>query len=170
MQTVIGIAPASRAARGFTVIAASFSLLLVACGGMKVQSPIAPVAGPPSSFVTTTSDVRATHLIDVRDGVSKSAAFRAATDMLTQRFSIDVSDQRSGFLMTPWQASLVRDGAPDLRYRTRIVIRFLGDDWKQVSVRSEGNWQHGDEWDVGFDSKLLDDVTADLKTRIGKKS
>ena len=167
MQTVIGIAHGLRTARSATVIGAALSL--AACGGMKIQSPIAPVAGPPSSFVTTTSDVRATHLIDVRDGISKTAAFRAATDMLTQRFSIDVSDQRAGFLMTPWQASLVRNGAPDLRYRTRIVIRFLGDDWKQVSVRSEGNWQHGDEWDVGYDSKLLDDVTAELKTRIGKK-
>ena len=101
--------------------------------------------------------------------MTKAAAFRAATDLLTQRFSVDVSDQRAGFLMTPWQATLTRAGVPDVRYRVRIIIRFIGDDWKQVAVRAEANWQRGDEWDVGYDSKALDDVANDLRTRIGKR-
>lgn len=139
------------------------------CGGVRLRSPIAPVSGPPASFAPTTSDIRATRLIDVRDGLTKQAAFRAATDLLTQRYSIDVSDQRAGFLMSPWQSSVMHDGVPDLRYRTRLVIRFLGDDWKQASVRSEANWQRDQEWDIGYDTKMLDDVTNELKTRIGKK-
>jgi hypothetical protein len=143
-----------------------------ACKSMRLQSPIAPVVGPPSTFVLTTSDVRSTRLIEVRDGVSKTAAFKAATDLLTQNYSVDVSDQRSGFLMTPWQATFLRDGAPDLRYRTRVMIRFLGDDWRQVSVRSQANWQREgavDEWDIGYDTKILDDVANELSGRIGKK-
>jgi hypothetical protein len=144
---------------------------LAACGGLHLQSPIAQsAAGPPQSFVPTTSDTRATRVIDVRDGVTKAAAFRAASDLLTQRYSIDVSDQHAGFLMTPWQASYIREGVPDLRYRMRVIIRFVGDDWKQATVRTEANWQRGDEWDVGYDSKALDDVTADLQNRIGKKA
>lgn len=143
---------------------------LGACGGVKLRSPIAPaVGGPPSSFVQTTSDTRSTRVISVRDGLSRSSEFRAASDILAQKFSIDVSDPHAGFLMTPWQASFVRDGAPDLRYRTRIIIRFVGDDWKQVAVRAEANWQRGDEWDVGYDSQLLDDVGNELAARIGKK-
>jgi hypothetical protein len=153
-----------RALRIFVVV-----LGLSGCGGVRLRSPIAPASGPPASFAATTSDVRATRLIDVRDGLTKPAAFRAATDLLTQRYSIDVSDQHAGFLMTPWQSSFMRDGVPDLRYRTRLVIRFLGDDWKQASVRSEANWQRAEEWDVGYDAKMLDDVASDLKTRIGKK-
>lgn len=124
---------------------------------------------PPASFVQTTSDVRATRVIDVRDGLVKANAFRAATDFVTQRFTIDVSDQRAGFLMTPWQAGSTPQGAPDLRYRTRIIIRFLGEEWKQVSVRADANWQRGDEWDIGFDLKLLDEVETELKARIGKR-
>src|SRR5262249_604663 len=69
---------------------------------------------------------------------------------------------------TPWQAGTTREGAPDLRYRTRIVIRFLGDDWKQVTIRAEANWQRLDEWDIGYDSKLLEDVPTDLRVRLGK--
>ena len=144
--------------------------LVTACGGVHLQSPIAQGAsGPPPTFVVTTSETRSSRVIDVRDGVTKTAAFRAVTDLLTQRFSVDVSDQRAGFLMTPWQATLTREGVPDVRYRVRIIIRFIGDDGKQVAVRTEANWQRGDEWDVGYDSKVLDDVANDLRTRIGKK-
>jgi hypothetical protein len=139
-----------------------------ACAHMQFRSPITSVEGPPAAFVATTSDVRLTRVIDVRDDVAKPAAFTAAEELLKQHYSIDVEDQRAGFLMTPWQASLNRNGAPDLRYRTRVVIRFLGQDWKQVSVRAEANWQRGDEWDTGYDTRLLDDVIAELRTKIGK--
>ncbi len=110
-----------------------------------------------------------TRIIDVREGMTKATAFRAASDFLTQKYSIDVSDPRAGFLMTPWQNSLVRGGAPDLHYRTRIIIR-VSDDGKQASIRSEAGWQHNDEWDVGYDSQMLEDGVVELRTRIGKKS
>jgi len=132
-----------------------------------VKAPAPPP--PPTTFVQSTSDIRATRVIDVRDGLTKVNAFRAATDLLTQRFSIDVSDQRAGFLMSPWQAGSTPAGAPDLRYRTRVVIRFLGEDWKQASIRAEANWQKGEEWEIGYDGKILDDVAAELKAKIGKR-
>jgi hypothetical protein len=140
-----------------------------ACSHVALRSPIStsPTAGPPSTFVQTTSDTRMTRLIDV--GLPKTAAFRAASEYLTQKFSIDVSDAHAGFLMTPWQAS-VRNGAPDPHYRTRLIVRFIGDDWKQVSARAEAEWQRGDEWDIGYDTQLLEDAVVDLRTRLGKKS
>lgn len=139
------------------------------CGNMRLRSPIAPVVGPPSTFTGTTSDSRGSRVIDVKDGVTKPNAFKAVQDFLTQKYSVDVKDDHAGFLMTPWQASSLRNGVPDLRYRTRIVVRFNGDEWKQVTVRSEANWQHGDGWDLGFDSKILDDVATEIQNRIGKK-
>jgi hypothetical protein len=45
---------------------------------------------------------------------------------------------------------------PDLRYRTRLTARFLGDDWKKLQLRHEANWARGDEWDVGYDVAQLD--------------
>jgi len=104
----------------------------------------------------------------VRDGLAKQAVFRLATDYLTQRYTVDVSDPNAGYLMTPWQATLARDGVPELRYRTRIVLRFLGDDWKQLAVRAEANWLRGEEWQVGFDAALLDSVSSNPTTRLGK--
>jgi hypothetical protein len=150
------------------------AVLLIAssgCAGVSLRSPIATPSsgGPPSTFITTTADSRMTRVIDLRDGLTRAQAFHAASDYLTQKYSVDVSDSRAGFLMTPWQNSLVRGGSPDLRYRTRLIIR-IGEDGKQASIRNEANWQKGDEWDVGFDNQMLEDAVVELRTRIGKKT
>jgi hypothetical protein len=122
---------------------------------------------PPATFIFTTVDARMTRVIDVRDGFTKAQVFKAASDYLTDKYSIDVSDPRAGFVMTPWQSSIVRAGAPDLRYRTRLIIR-VSDDGKHASVRSEANWQRGEDWDVGYDTRMLEDAVVELRTRIGK--
>jgi len=136
---------------------------------MRLRSPIAPVAGPPSTFTGSTSDSRGSRVIDVKDGLAKPAMFKTVVDFLSQKYTVDVKDDHAGFIMTPWQASSLRNGVPDLRYRTRIVVRFIGDEWKQVTVRSEANWQKGDAWDIGFDARLLDEVATEVQNRIGKK-
>lgn len=126
--------------------------------------------GAPISFVPSTSDAKTTRVVMVRDGLTKQALFRMATDYLAQKYTVDVSDPNAGFLMTPWQATLSRDGVPELRYRTRIVLRFLGDDWKQLAVRAEANWLRGEEWQYGYDSALLDSVSTHLTARLGKRA
>ena len=168
---------AARASRLIPLAVATSVLVATACGGMKIRSPIArgsesataAPAGPPATFVRSTSDAKSTRTVDVREGLKKEELFKTASDMLAEKYSVDVSDAHAGFLMTTWQSSVVKDGVPDLRYRTRVVIRFLGDQWKQVQVRAEANWQHGDEWDVGYDVALLEAVAADLKVRLGKR-
>jgi hypothetical protein len=126
--------------------------------------------GAPTSFVPSTSDAKSTRIVMVRDGLTKQAAFRLATDYLSQNSTVDVSDPNAGFLMTPWQATLARDGVPELRYRTRIILRFLGDDWKQLRVQAEANWLRGEEWQFGYDAALLDSVSTNLTTRLGKRA
>jgi hypothetical protein len=161
------------------LLAPVLSFAIAACSGPRatpaqgatVPAPAPlPANSPPPTFNKTTSDARITRLIDVRDGMSKTVLFRAVSDFLSAKYSIDVSDARAGYLMTPWQASFNRGGAPDLHYRTRVIVRFIGDDWKQVSVRAEANWQRDDEWDIGYDTQLLEDVVVELRTRIGKRS
>lgn len=132
-----------------------------------VTAPVPPV--PPSSFVESTADAKTTRTFDVREGWLKPALFKAATDALSEKFAVDVSDPHAGFLMTTWQASSVHDGVPDLRYRTRVVVRFLGEDWKSAQVKVEANWQRDDEWAIGYDAHLLDEVSDDLRAKIGKK-
>lgn len=127
--------------------------------------------GAPISFVASTSDARTTRIVMVRDGLTKQTLFRIATDYLAQKYTVEVSDPNAGFLMTPWEARLARDGVPELRYRTRIVLHFLGDStWKQLSVRAEANWLRGEEWQWGYDSAMLDSVSTELTARLGKRA
>lgn len=136
-------------------------------GGAPAVS--ASVAEAPPGFVRTTADAQVTRTIDVRDGMSHAQAMRALTDALSQKYAVDVSDAKAGFVMTSWQASALRDGVPDLRYRTRLVARFIGDDWRKLTVRSEANWARGDEWDVGYDGPQLESVASDLRTKFGRR-
>jgi len=150
------------------------AVLAEGCGAVRGSGPAdggGPQAGAPPSFVRSTSDTRSTRLIEVRDGLTKPLAWRTALEVLGTDHTVDVRDETAGFAMTPWEATVIRDGVPDLRYRTRVTLRFLGEEWKQLQVRAEANWRsRGDEWEVGFDEALLEKVTADLQSRLGKRA
>jgi hypothetical protein len=122
----------------------------------------------PPTFVRTTAEQPAMRLVDLRDGLTHPQAMRGLVDALSQRYVVDVTDPRVGFAMTTWQASGVRDGVPDLRYRTRITARFV-DDWRSLQLHSEARWARGQEADIGYDSAQLDSVTSDLRAKLGKK-
>ena len=124
----------------------------------------------PTSFIRSTSDAHVTRVIDVRDGLSHAQAMRILTDALAQRYTVEIVDPRAGFAMTAWQASMQRDGVPDLRYRTRITGKFIGEDWRKLQLRDEANWQRGSEWDVGYDAAQLDSVTSELRTKVAKRT
>jgi hypothetical protein len=144
----------------------------VASGPPSATDPVQPPAPDPAptSFVRSTSDTKSTRIIELRDGLTRATAFRTARDALNQNFTVDAADAAAGFLMTTWQASVLRDGVPDLRYRTRIIVRLPADDPKQLTLRAEANWQRGgDEWEVGFDSALLEHTAADLRAKLGKR-
>ena len=150
---------------------------LVACASSgKTASPertAAQAATPgsglaPTSLVRTTADAPAIRSIEVRDGLSRQTAMRSLNEVLSQRHVVDVVDPRAGFAMTTWQASLVRDGVPDPRYRTRFVARFV-DDWKSLQLRSEARFTRGAEPEVGYDSAQLDSLANDVRAKLGKK-
>lgn len=149
---------------------------LIACATSAKPVPSerpAPVATSgsglaPASFVRTTADAPAMRSIEIRDGLSRQTAMRTLTDALSQRYVVDVVDPRAGFVMTTWQASLIREGVPDPRYRTRFVARFV-DEWHALQLRSEARFTRGEEPDVGYDSAQLDSLTNDLRAKLGKK-
>lgn len=145
-------------------------LLPVATGCATIPRPGRSSGGPPSTFAKTTADARTTRRIDVREGLAKAQAWRLLGEALAD-YTVDVRDQQAGFMMTSWEAAVTREGVPDVRYRTRVVTRFLGDDWKQLQLRVEANWRgEGDEWDVGVDQALLEKVETALITKLGKRA
>ncbi len=153
----------------------ALAALLAGCasgarGPAVVTAPSAVVASaPPATFVRSTAESRTTRVVEVREGLSHPQAMRLLTDALGQRYTVEAQDPRAGFAMTAWQATLVHEGVPDLRYRTRITARFLGEDWRRLQLHGEANWARGDEWDVGFDSAQLDSAVADLRAKLGRR-
>lgn len=142
-----------------------FLLAITACASAGGSS--APSTAP-ASFVRSNADALVTRTIDVREGLTHSQAMRMLTEVLNARYTVEVTDARSGFAMTAWQASLQRDGVPDLRYRTRVTGKFIGDDWRRLQLRGEANWQRGQEWDVGYDAAQLDSAATELRVKLGK--
>ena len=143
------------------------AMSLGACASAGVH-PTDPGA-PPSSFVRTTAELRASRMIEVREGLPKAQALRMVIEGLEPHYTVEVTDPRAGFVMTAWQSSVIRDGVPDLRYRTRLTARFIGDDWRTLQLRGEANWARGDEWDIGYDVAQLDSVATDLRARLSRK-
>lgn len=144
--------------------------IVVPAGCRSLPTRRAPdMAAAPPSFVHSTAELRATRMVEVREGLPRPAALRLLVETLEQRYVVEVTDPRAGFVMTAWQAGLMRDGVPDLRYRTRMTAKFLGDDWRTVQLRSEANWARGDEWDIGYDFAQLDTVATQLRERLSPK-
>ena len=161
--------------------------LLLACALISCAKPnaaVSPTPGPttrtngteqtvaaPPSFVRTTAEAPAMRTLEVRDGLTRQQSMRILLETLQQRFTVDVVDPRAGFAMTTWQASLTREGAPDLRYRSRVTARFIGDAWRSLQVHSEARWSRGGgaEADIGYDLAQLDSIAADLRVKLGRK-
>ena len=144
-------------------------LLLIPLVSCATLNRTAGGESPPPSFVQTTAELRATRLIEVREGLPRMDAMRLVADALGQRYIVEVADPNAGFTMTAWRASMSRGGVPNLRYRTRLTARFLGDDWRRLQLRGEANWARGDEWDIGYDAAQLDTASRELRDRLGPK-
>lgn len=125
--------------------------------------------GAPATFERTTTDARTTRMISVRDGLTRTVAWRLLGEALGASHTIDVRDQQAGFMMTVWESTVARGGVPDPRYRTRVTTRFVGDDWKQLQLRVEAHWRDGEEWDVGTDRELLERTAAELQAKLGRR-
>jgi len=147
------------------------SLLLVALPACASLPRVGgnPVGGTPASFERLGNEAQLSRTIQVRAGMSRAVAWRTLTEYLSQRHTIAVQDQNGGFAMTAWEASAMREGVPDLRYRTRIIAHFIGEDWPQLYVRVDAGWKEGDQWQVGIDRQLLDRVAAELQTVLGPR-
>jgi hypothetical protein len=149
----------------------------------------ATTSGVPSTFVRTYSEPGNWRSIETREGMSKDAKWRVAVDALSTKFDIEVIDKESGYIRTSWKNTLTSRGTVDERYRSRIVLKFNGDNWDVANVLCEANWSETYEedrgfldlltgteakqkqrWVVGYDTAILDEVYGDLIGRFSRVS
>jgi hypothetical protein len=110
--------------------------------------------------------------IEVREGMTKDVVWRVMVDSLSQNFDLEVLEKDSGYARTSWKYTyMVKDmvkGQVSERYRNRIIVKTIGEDWKTVQVKCEAHWLGKHGWIMGYDSRLLEDVYGDLQGRIGR--
>lgn len=142
-------------------------LSLPACVTLPRRNTSPVVAGSPASFIRLATEAQTSRVIMLRQGIGPAVAWRTLNDYLAGRYTVAVRDQTAGFVMTAWEATLAREGVPDLRYRTRLTIGFVGEEWQQLHIRADANWKEGEEWQVGYDRELLERVTRELRILLG---
>jgi len=135
------------------------SILLVGC---------AQVIKPPATFLRTFDEPGTWKSIEVREGLTKDQLWRLVVDALAQKFDMEVLDKESGYIRTSWKYTYVIEEKIIENYRSRIIIKFLGEAWNTLQVKSEANWMEKGGWILGYDTRLLEDVYGDIQGRIGR--
>lgn len=123
-----------------SVVAVAFLLPLAGC---------ALLLTPPPSFVRTFDEPGTWKGIEVREGLlgMKDELWRIMVDSLAQKFDLEVLDKESCYVRTSWKYTLITGGwwpwsgeRISERYRSRIVVKCAGADWRTVQVKSEASW------------------------------
>lgn len=139
-------------------IIATFTVLFSSC---KMK--------PPQSFIKTFDEAGTWKTIEVLDNMDKDTVWTQIVDTLTQKYDIEVIQKDSGYIRTSWKFTYVRDDQVVENYRSRIVVKMLGTDWKTLQVKCESNWLSKDKgWLVGYDMRLLEDAYSDIQGKVGR--
>ena len=123
---------------------------------------------PPKTFMRTYDEPGIWKSIEVREGLSKDELWRTVVDAISQQFDLEVLEKESGYLRTSWKYTFLVGKQISEKYRTRIIIKFVGEEWKTVQIKSESNWLEKEGWILGYDTMLLEDVFGDIQGRIGR--
>lgn len=134
--------------------------ILAVCGGCAMM---------PKTFVKTYDEPGVWKAIEIRDDLSKDDMWRMTIDTLSQRHDLEVLEKESGYVRTSWKYTYITPfGAISEQYRSRIVVKFLGGDWKTAQVKCESNWLEKRGWIMGYDTRILEDIYGDLQGKMGR--
>jgi hypothetical protein len=101
--------------------------------------------------------------------LGKDELWTAVVAVLSREFDVEVAQKDSGYVQTAWKRTyVVAKGVQSERYRARLVVKFLGADWRTVQVRSDALWYGGYDWEQGYDTILLEHAYGDLQGSIGR--
>lgn len=146
-------------------------MLLTLCGGCMM---------PPKTFIKTFDEPGVWRTIEIREDLAKEETWRLVVDTLTQRHDLEVLEKESGYIRTSWKYTYITPmGQISEHYRSRIVVKFLGEDWKTAQVKCETNWMEKGQggciggisrggWVMGYDTRILEDIYGDLQGKIGR--
>ena len=89
-------------------------------------------------------------------------------DTLSQKFDLEVLQKDAGYMRSAWKYTFYKGGKVSERYRSRMTVKLLGTPWDRAQIKCESNWLKGDEWEVGYDEAILDDVYKDIQGKLSR--
>ncbi len=90
--------------------------------------------------------------------------WRRVVDVLSEKYDLEVLDRTSGYIRTSWKYMSPED---DNKYRSRVIIKMLGNVWHTTKLKTEAQLFEGDVWITGYDTAILEEIYKDLQGRIG---
>ncbi|WP_394699437.1 hypothetical protein [uncultured Desulfobacter sp.] len=124
---------------------------------------------PPGTFIKSFDESGIWKTIEVRENLDRDELWRLMVDTLTQKYDLEVVQKDSGYIRTSWKHTYVRNGAVIQNYRSRIVVKTVGEDWGKVQIKCESNWLDNRQgWLLGYDTRLLADAFSDIQGKIGR--
>lgn len=137
-------------------LVAMFTLIIAGCG-----------LQPPTTFIKTFDTSSNWRSIEVREELERAQIWTIMVDTLSQTYDLEVINDSAGYIRTSWKYTYIKNGNVISNYRSRIVVKAV-DNWAQVQVKCESNWLSEEGWEVGYDSRLLEDAYGDLQGKIGR--
>jgi ribosomal protein S17E len=105
--------------------------------------------------------------VKIRPEVPYDAAWACLVDALVKRFDVEVMSKEDGYVRTGWMYSWTGKVLED--YRVRVTAKFSPDRTK-VEIKSEAEYGGANNWVIGYDTRLLETLKADIVSAMGRVS
>lgn len=122
-------------------------------------------ASAPRTFVRTMEPTWSS--VKVRPEISYDQAWACVVDTLVKRFDIEVMSKEDGYIRTGWMYAWTGKVSED--YRVRVTTKFSPDRTK-VEIKSEAEYGGANKWVIGYDTRLLETLKADIVSAMGRSA
>lgn len=137
------------------------SLLILAVGFLLAGC--ASGGRAPKSFTKTQGQSWST--IEVRSDTDYNRAWDTVLEILVKSFEIDQAIRDEGYIRTGWLYTW--SGEYLAKYRVRITVKF-SPDRTRLQFLPEAQFQAGENWILGTDTRLVSTIKTDLMGTVGR--
>ena len=143
---------------------AQFTLLCLLIG-VTVVFVMSCAATMPKSFVEASEPGWTS--IDLREDVDTDQAWTEVIDILAKRFELEVISKDGKYIRTTWLYTWWKKGEVTDKYRVRAVVKF-SPSGKTVDIKTEAQFLKGNQWIVGYDTRMLSTIKTDIGGILGR--
>ena len=119
---------------------------------------------PPNFVKTSLANWKS---IEFRPNLERDEAWHRISDTLAKNYDLEVIDKDSGYIRTAWM--FTTSGKVDENYRARVITNIPVSNDK-VEVKIDAHWfdPWKENWIMGYDTMLLEQVYTDLQGTVGR--